>query len=656
MSDFEQKPGKDQEQQLGIGVADVNITDILKQLAAPFADIDLPPGFEEALSGRYQIPALLVEGLRNSPDPNHELERLQEAYISTMQKEVIGEHSELLERKVTAEQVQNPAVSIDLTQRSEIIDKLTTPKDRSQAALMGPTNSWTHERKYFPYDHGGVAALRVGMSVNPFTGKSESSLSMVIHPEYGVDEQDSIIAALLQVRRTGEAVFNYALSEDEEGESYKNWNGRGKGVVFESEVGNRTVIELNGHILTMTNTAEIADRAEEAPEETDQDDPEKVAQADEARQQELKEMVALQLDFTAKQFPAFIQHISNIWGKSLPREVIKPQVGHSKKASELFDEADEDGAQEVDIPEILTDPRHRQLYSHTVRPAPNVSFEMIGGLGDEVQRMKQVIAKTLHPERYESVGLDPRSTALLVGPPGTGKTMMAEAVATAVDGLFLAVKGSDIFSMWAGEAQKNVAAIFEMVELLAKDQKVVLFFDEIEALAPNRAGQHMMEHERKTTAEFLSALNKRYPGAIVIGATNAPGNVDPAVTRPGRFTDIVTVGNPDATGREHIINNWLNHYRERASVDVFNGVDVQSLARISEGLNGADLRTIVEAALVAEVEAALEEKRDFESIGTVALRKHIEVHTNSTQERFSNYLTVPAVSSGGSAGLVTRVS
>src|SRR5690606_32295176 len=152
------------------------ITDILKQLAAPFADIDLPSGFEAALSGRYQIPALLAEGLKNSPDPNHELKRLEEAYISTMHKEVFGEHSELLERKVTAEQVQNPAVSIDLTQRSEIIDKLTTPKDRSQAALWGPTNSWTHERKYFPYDHGGVAALRVDMSVNPFTGKSESSL------------------------------------------------------------------------------------------------------------------------------------------------------------------------------------------------------------------------------------------------------------------------------------------------------------------------------------------------------------------------------------------------------------------------------------------------------------------------------------------------
>ncbi len=644
MSEFD--PPEDERHPIGEvteidGVKGFDLSAVIGQLTAPFADIDIPPGFEHIVESRLLLTALVLKGLQNSTNPQDELRRLESAAGRAYFEDSIPEFGRL--NRVTAERIQNrggTSLKLETGDKTDLIEKLTAKSDSSRLSLLRSGNSWGYERQYEPFEHTGIEAVGMNITTNPRTGRSDASLHMKIHTEAAAGEEDSIIGALLQVRKVGREIFRYQIPGHDE-EAYRTRQGKGRGLVYEADDGSRIIIEMSGQNLKMTHSVSV-----KAPETTTEDeeitDEEAQKIKEEQVQAELKTVVERQLSFVEVQFPAFIEHVATIWDKKLPEESITIRVGSNSGDLGLFDFEDDKDLDEITVPEEITDPRQKSLYVQTVQPQPNTTFEMIGGLSDEVRRVKQAISKAMHPERYESAGLNPRSTVLLVGPPGTGKTMLAEAVATEINGTFLSAKGSDIMSMWAGEAEKNVASLFDLVEVLGKEHKVVLFLDEIEAVAPSRSSQYMMEHERKITAEFLSALNRKYPNAIIIGATNAPANVDAAVTRPGRFTDIVTIGNPDRNGRLHIINNWLNYYIDRASIEVFNGVNPEDLADASEGLNGADLRTIIESAIVNEVELALEEEREFKSLGTVALLGHMETHKASSVERFSNYLGAPS--------------
>jgi transitional endoplasmic reticulum ATPase len=195
-----------------------------------------------------------------------------------------------------------------------------------------------------------------------------------------------------------------------------------------------------------------------------------------------------------------------------------------------------------------------------------------------------------HPEVAERYGIRGGGGLLLYGPPGTGKTLLARAVAGEVDAAFFTVRPSDILSKWVGEAEKNVAALFEEARSRSRS---VIFIDEVEALAPARTGDAGSVMTR-VVPQFLAELEGvrgRGDGTLLfVGATNAPWDMDPAIMRPGRFDVKVYVGLPDQEAREEIIA--LNLADRPYAADV----DLARLAALLSGYSGADLRRIVEKA------------------------------------------------------------
>jgi len=223
---------------------------------------------------------------------------------------------------------------------------------------------------------------------------------------------------------------------------------------------------------------------------------------------------------------------------------------------------------------------------------PDVTFDSVAGL-DEVKeeiRLRMVYPFT-HPELAERYGIHGGGGLLLYGPPGTGKTLLARAISGEIDAAFFTVRPSDILSKWVGEAEKNVATLFE--EARSRERSVI-FIDEIEALAPVRGGDASSVMTRlvpQLLAE-LEGVRGRGPGALLfIGATNAPWDLDPAILRPGRFDVKVYVGLPDAAARAEILTH---HLFDKPIAD---DVDAEQMAAALGGYSGADLRRLAEKAL-----------------------------------------------------------
>jgi SpoVK/Ycf46/Vps4 family AAA+-type ATPase len=177
---------------------------------------------------------------------------------------------------------------------------------------------------------------------------------------------------------------------------------------------------------------------------------------------------------------------------------------------------------------------------------------------------------------------------LLYGPPGCGKTLMARAIATECDATFIPVGISDILSMWIGQSEGNLAALFDKARSY---RPAVLFFDELDALAYSRS-KAQSDHTRSTVNEFLNQLDGMggdNEHVLILAATNMPWDVDPAMKRPGRFDRSIFVPPPDAASRAEMFRTKL--------VDVPIGeLDYQSLAKVSEYASGADVDGIIDEA------------------------------------------------------------
>jgi len=227
-----------------------------------------------------------------------------------------------------------------------------------------------------------------------------------------------------------------------------------------------------------------------------------------------------------------------------------------------------------------------------VREKPDVCFDDIAGL-EEAKTL--IMVKVIHPLKNPDVaakyGMRLGGGLLLYGPPGTGKTMLAKAVANEVNAPFYTVKPSDILSKWVGEAEKNVAALFEDAR---KNPLSVVFIDEVEALVPRRRMSHSSVMAR-VVPQFLAELEGFRSGnpILFIAATNEPWLVDPAMLRPGRFDEKVYVGLPDMAARARIFQLQL---KNRLSDEA---IDYEELARRTEGYSGADIRAICERAAQA---------------------------------------------------------
>ena len=225
--------------------------------------------------------------------------------------------------------------------------------------------------------------------------------------------------------------------------------------------------------------------------------------------------------------------------------------------------------------------------------AMTVSYEDIGGLGRTIARIREMIELPLRfPEVFDRLGIDPPRGVLLYGSPGAGKTLIARAVANETAAHFVHVNGPEVIHKFYGESEANLRRVFE--EAQAKAPSIV-FLDEIDAIAPKRT-EVRGDVEKRVVAQLLAlmdGLNTRGQ-VIVIGATNIPDSLDPALRRPGRFDREIEIGIPDRNGRREVLDI---HTRGMPLAD---DVDLDHLAGVSHGFVGADLEALArEAAMVA---------------------------------------------------------
>ena len=225
--------------------------------------------------------------------------------------------------------------------------------------------------------------------------------------------------------------------------------------------------------------------------------------------------------------------------------------------------------------------------------APQITYEDIGGLEEELRRVREMIELPLrHPELFERLGIDPPKGVLLHGPPGTGKTLIAKAVANEAGANFLSIQGPEIMSKYYGESEAQLRKKYEDAE---KNAPSIIFIDEIDSIAPKREDVHG-EVERRVVAQMLSLMDglRGRGKVIVIAATNRVDAIDPALRRPGRFDREIEVGVPDKKGRKEILQV---HTRNMPFEENFNR---EYFANITHGFVGADLAALArEAAMKA---------------------------------------------------------
>jgi len=223
-----------------------------------------------------------------------------------------------------------------------------------------------------------------------------------------------------------------------------------------------------------------------------------------------------------------------------------------------------------------------------------ITYEDIGGLQKEIQRIREMIELPLkYPEIFERLGIDAPKGVLLHGPPGCGKTLIARAVANETDAYFLHLSGPEVIHKFYGESEAHLRAIFEKAE---ENAPAIVFLDEIDAIASKREEvRGDQQVERRVVAQLLALMDglKSRGQVIVIGATNIPNVLDPALRRPGRFDREISISIPDKNGRLGILQI---HSR---GMPLASDVDLKRLAEITHGFVGADLEALCrEAAMV----------------------------------------------------------
>ncbi|TEB15405.1 ATP-dependent zinc metalloprotease FtsH [Pelotomaculum sp. FP] len=223
-----------------------------------------------------------------------------------------------------------------------------------------------------------------------------------------------------------------------------------------------------------------------------------------------------------------------------------------------------------------------QLKGSGIKKANQITYEDIGGMGKELGRIREMIELPLkYPALFQHLGVEPPKGVLLCGPPGTGKTLIARAVANEAGAYFLSVNGPEVINKFYGESEAKLREIFEKA---SQKSRSIIFLDEIDAIAPKRV-EVTGEVEKRVVAQLLSlmdGLNSRGQ-VIVIGATNIPDALDPALRRPGRFDREITIGVPDYKGRLEILQI---HTR---GMPLEEDVDLERVAELTGGFVGADL-------------------------------------------------------------------
>jgi transitional endoplasmic reticulum ATPase len=223
--------------------------------------------------------------------------------------------------------------------------------------------------------------------------------------------------------------------------------------------------------------------------------------------------------------------------------------------------------------------------------APQIRWDDIGGLDQARDRLKEGVELPLkHPEAFRRLGIRPAKGFLLYGPPGTGKTLLAKAAARESEANFIATKSSDLLSKWYGESEQQIARLFNRARQVAP---TIIFIDELDSLVPARGGglgePQVTERVVNTILAEMDGLEE-LQNVVVIGATNRPNLIDPALLRPGRFDELIYVGVPDTAGRRRIL---AIHTK---GMPLAEDVDLEKIAQRSERFTGADLEDLVRRA------------------------------------------------------------
>jgi len=230
--------------------------------------------------------------------------------------------------------------------------------------------------------------------------------------------------------------------------------------------------------------------------------------------------------------------------------------------------------------------------------APRVSYEEIGGLEEEVKKVREMIELPLrHPELFEKLGVEAPKGVLLHGPPGTGKTLLAKAVANETSANFMSISGPEIMSKFYGESEERLRQIFQEA---GENAPSIIFIDEIDSIAPKR-DEVTGETERRVVAQLLALMDglESRGKVVVIGATNRPNALDPALRRPGRFDREIEIGIPDRKGRLEILQIHTKNMPLAADVDL------EKLADLTHGYVGADLSALTKEAAMRALRRVL---------------------------------------------------
>ena len=249
------------------------------------------------------------------------------------------------------------------------------------------------------------------------------------------------------------------------------------------------------------------------------------------------------------------------------------------------------------------------------QPISTISYEDIGGIGEQLQKVREMIELPLkHPILFRRLGIDPPRGVLLHGPPGTGKTLIAKAVASETKANFTSINGPEIISKYYGESEKQLREIFDEA---AANSPAIIFIDELDSIAPKREDVSG-EVERRVVAQLLTLLDgmQGRDNVIVIGATNRPDAIDPALRRGGRFDRELEIGVPDKNGRAEIIGI---HTRGMPISDDF---EIDWLLDNTHGFVGADISALVREAAMKALRRYLPEiDLDEEQIPAEVLEK-----------------------------------
>jgi transitional endoplasmic reticulum ATPase len=261
-------------------------------------------------------------------------------------------------------------------------------------------------------------------------------------------------------------------------------------------------------------------------------------------------------------------------------------------------------------PVKITETAHVQVLSEPTpekKGIPIVTYEDIGGLHEEIQRIREMVELPLrHPELFQRLGIEPPRGVFLYGPPGCGKTLLAKAVANESDANFYVISGPEIMSKFYGESEARLREIFQKAQ---ETSPSIIFIDEMDAIAPKRE-EVTGEVERRVVAQLLSLMDGMGSrgNIIVIGATNRPNAIDPALRRPGRFDREIEIGVPDKAGRFEVLQI---HTR---NMPLAEDIDLKRLSDVTHGYTGADTASLCREAAMKSLrryipEINLEEER-----------------------------------------------